>query len=337
MSIDKKIFGELSAPYSMLRFTMDGINYAISASEAREGEILLVDLDHEVVKKVIGLAGGIMSIVKVPGRRDLFFAIQRFYPVFKSEEAEVVCFALKDTQEEVCRAQIVSRVGLPFAHRISVDVAGGKLRLIGATLCRSKAYTEDWSTAGYVCRYEIDDDMNASEPVMLIPQLTKNHGMYTDTNGDIYVSGEEGIWKIDKENNVEKTAELPVGDLCLYDVDGDGEKEILCISPFHGDSVKVLKKSDGTWTTAAETPITFGHAIWCGSCGGRTTLLVCERGSEKKIRRYCFSDTGALIEKEAIDSGTGTTNFDVTVDGAGLTILAANHARGEVAQYRVRV
>lgn len=335
MTVEKTIFGKIDMPYSMMKFTMDGTAYAISASEAREGEILLVDLDHDVKKKVVGLAGGSMGIVKVPGERNKFFAIQKFYPVFQSEQAEVICFALEDLEQDVCTAKILAKVDLPFVHRISVDRVGETVRLIGATLCRSKAFTEDWSTAGFVCSYEVDKEMHISEPVMLIPEIHKNHGMVTDTDGMIYVSGEEGIWKIYPDNRVEKVNECPVGDLCLYDVDGDGEKEILCISPFHGDRVKVLKENGGAWNVCGETAITFGHALWCGKCGNETGLLVCERGNEKKIRRYSVSADGTLNDRGEIEAGTGTTNFVVEETADGLEILAANHAVGEVAGYNV--
>ena len=41
--------------------------------------------------------------------------------------------------------------------------------------------------------------------------------------------------------------DTPASDAVLVDLDGDGEKELAVLSPFHGDKISIYKKKEGVF------------------------------------------------------------------------------------------
>lgn len=340
--IVKEKLANISMCYCITLMIYNDREYCICASENREGEIVMIDTETKAVSKITGLAGGVMAVIPVPEENGGFLAIQKFYPVFDSRKAEVIYGKISGEMTEVMEAQVTTVTKLPYVHRIALTGKQGERRMIAASLCENKDYIEDWSRPGAVYEYILDKDMQVKERRTLVTGITKNHGMFTyEKQGGSYilVSGESGVWAIDTKGTVQKFFDEPISDLCLYDVDGDGMDEIVCIAPFHGNTMQIWKMTKKGWECIAEEPVTFGHAIWSGKCGNGSLLLSCSRGGRKNttIYRPSEGDGGFALEIMDIDEGGGASNICVKEAGEAVELYAANHETGEVARYIIEL
>ncbi|MCI8505116.1 MAG: hypothetical protein HFI67_05390, partial [Lachnospiraceae bacterium] len=80
--IVKERLAFLSMCYSVTLMEVNGREYCVSASEERDGKVVLVDTETKEVAEIAGLAGGVMAVVPIPEENGGFLAIQKFYPVF---------------------------------------------------------------------------------------------------------------------------------------------------------------------------------------------------------------------------------------------------------------
>ena len=337
--IMKEKLAQLSMCYSISLMNYKGREYCVSASEERGGEIVMVDTETKKLSKIAGLDGGVMAVIPVPKQDGVFLAIQKFYPVFDSQEAEVVCCKISGEICDVMEAEVKTVVPLPFVHRIALTGKPGVRRLIAATLCGGKDFADDWSRPGAVYEYLLNEDMQVCKTRTLLEGITKNHGMYTyEKKGGSYIliSGAEGVWGIDGQCAVRKLCDEPVSDLCMYDVDGDGTDEMVCISPFHGNAMKVLKRTSQGWEAIAQEALDFGHAVWSGRCGDGVLLISCSRSGDKctKLYRPCTAEAFGLEQMKA-DEGAGASNICVKEMENSVVLYAANHEQGEVARYTI--
>lgn len=81
-----------------------------------------------------------MSIIPIPEKNGDFLAVQRFFPTFQSEDAEIVWGRYENGKWE-----IKTLFKLPYLHRFDILEANGKLYFLGAVLCNSKQFKDDWS------------------------------------------------------------------------------------------------------------------------------------------------------------------------------------------------
>ena len=337
----KERLAKLSMCYSITVMDINGRPTCLCASEEREGLIAMVDTASKQETVLKGLGGGVMAMIPVPEIPNSFLAIRKFFPVFDSKEAEIVLCRVPDSfegGETEAEVTLVARV--PYVHRIALAGIPGQRRIIVSTLCEDKDFIEDWSRPGATFSYAVDGDFEVTGIKEIIGGIFKNHGMYTyEKRGGAYVlvSGDGGVWAIDANDNAVKICGEPVSDLCMFDVDGDGVDEMICIAPFHGDEFRVMKNVNGRWEILAAADISFGHALWCGKCGDETLLISCSRGGDKSIKLYRLteSDEGWALEEAVADSGVGTSNIYVEPDGDGICLYASNHGAGEVARYRI--
>lgn len=340
--ITKEKLAVLPIGYCISLMELQGRQYCITASEDRDGELLLIDTQTKSVQKVTGLSGGVMSILPIPEREGEFLAIQRFYPVFDSKEAEIVHCRLGHLDGETIPATVRTVADLPYVHRIALTGTPQARTLVAATLCHGKDYIDDWSKPGAVYSYRLDSELNVFDRRLLLDGIYKNHGMYQyRKTGGMYVlvSGEQGVWVIDGTGACEKLCNEPVSDLCMFDVDGDGMDEMICIAPFHGDTLKVLKKSGDAWITLAQEKLSFGHAVWCGLCSGAPVILACNRGGDRATTLYRPVRSGEKLDLTCVDVdlGVGATNIAVQPQAQGLVLYAANHGCDETARYMIEL
>ena len=151
---------------------MDGVTYGVFASESRDttGAVALSpDLREFTLWEK---PGGCMGIVQVPGKEE-FLVIQRFYPVFQSEEAEISWYY---RQGKEWKRKVLFQI--PFVHRIEILKEKGQLYLLICKLCQAKKFVDDWSTAGSVlaCRL-FPETREAGGQQVILEGLYKNHGL----------------------------------------------------------------------------------------------------------------------------------------------------------------
>ena len=336
----KEKLAALSMCYSITVMEYHGREYCISASEERDGGIVMIDTETKAVSELEGLAGGVMAVIPIPEHEGEFLSIQKFYPIFDSGKAQVVRCRISGEISPKMQAEVSVVADIPFVHRIALAGTPGKRKIIAATLCRDKAFIDDWSQPGSVYEYDLDENFKVVGITPLIQGITKNHGMYLyEKQGGSYIliSGEQGVWVIDEKSGFRKLSEEAISDLCMFDVDGDGIDEMVCIAPFHGDHMKVFKKTAEDWEYIADEPIHFGHAIWSGMCGEKPLIISCSRGEDKctRIYRQVIRKGEFLLESTDIDEGVGASNIHVVEKDGAVVLYAANHGIGQVARYTI--
>lgn len=343
MQIRQKTLASLAAGYAVATMTLNGKPYYLAGSEAEGGGCLLISATTGRTYPLAGLRGGIMSMVPIPERPGAFLAIQKFYPVFRSEQAEIVYVQMVPKRDGTLACEVNKLCALPFVHRIALVGGEGSRRVVAATLCREKRFVEDWATEGSV--YEIplpDAPGEATKPNMIFTGIRKNHGMFQHQSGGkdvVVVSGEEGVFELTHHGegvwSIQKILAEPTGDVWMYDIDGDGAQELLTIAPFHGDSLRIYRKENGGWKVFHELELRFGHAVWAGSILGRVFILSASRAGDKALSVYRVEPGeggGCAIERKAVYEGLGSAQLAVYSEGDTVRVVTSNHGQNEVGE-----
>ena len=221
-----------------------------------------------------------MTVTQVPGQ-PILMATQKFYSPNDSAAAKIVYYRRMDG---VWKCEVLCE--LTFVHRFGVLERGGRYYLIACTLKSAHAFKNDWTCPGRIWVAPFPEDItqyNADNPLSLTPLVSglyKNHGfeICQDEAGTFaMVACENGVYKVvppaepEGEWSCEKLLDTPASDVLYLDFDGDGERELLVLSPFHGDTLTIHKKIDGAFTEVYRHPkrLPFLHAIWGAEIGGK--------------------------------------------------------------------
>lgn len=348
MKVNKRILAELPMVYAVQRIDLRGETHLLAASEDKR-ECLLFSPPDWNASAVWHRPGGTMNMTAYPGRPGELLAIQKFFPIFQSEQACVIHASQGAAVAEPWQVQEL--FPLPYVHRIETVQAGGVPFLIAATLCGSKRHQEDWSSAGALYAARFPEEAGGEwELRPILTGLTKNHGLLVDrTDGTeaVLVSAEEGLFRISVPSEpkgewlAERMLDRPVSEAVLLDLDGDGELELAAVEPFHGDRLAVYKRRAGRWEPIFEGGVSFGHVILEVKAAGKTGLLVGNRSGSRALEIWLpdsYCGEGELrFGKFVVDEGVGPTQALVLEDKEGLKILSANHYRGEVALYEIEL
>lgn len=339
MNVTKRVLAELEAVYAVSQLVIDGKLHFVAATESY-GSCLLFSPPDWTPSVVWDGPGGTMTLCQLPDRDASMLAIQRFFPIFKSEEARIVLARAGESITEPWTVTLLAE--MPFAHRCDVVSVGGAPYLVAASLCGGKDYQDDWSRPGAVCVSPLPTTAGAPcDLQVVLSGISKNHGLQVatiDGRQTVLVSGEEGLWAIRVPDNPGDTWQSVcmingcISDVYSYDLDRDGEPEMVTIEPFHGDILRLYKRSGNTWNPIFESDINFGHAIWAGAILGAPTVIVGSRGGEKNLTVF-QARSGDLSRMDSIvlDAGVGSTQVAVSEN----LVLSANHATGQVVMYEI--
>lgn len=290
------------------------------------GVIDLVDPDTFETVCASTAPGGGMNIVPLKENGE-FLCIQKFFPGFKSEGADVV-WGYED--ENGYHTKEVLQ--LPFLHRIEVVQIRNEDYLMCATLCKTKEYIDDWSYPGSVYVGKINyEERSIGELQVVYADIFQNHGLTKlENQGGILIAGKNGVHRLvppavenDEWEIIEEITD-PTSDCVAVDIDGDGELEYGTITPFHGKDFNIYKKTDGKFKKIYTLPGThkFGHAIWAGAFNGKPAFIVGFRDAGKEL--ILVEQNGEKIEEHLIDANLGPANVTVIPHKQGDLICAAN-------------
>lgn len=284
--------------------------------------------------------GGTMNIVPVPGKRDTYFATQKFLPVFAAQDCTLNLVEYRDNTWRVKEI-----MPFPYLHRFDLFERNGNLFFFGGTLCRHKEFQQDWSQPGSVYTGRLDPE-RLGEPFELrelYRGITKHHGLWYEkdwgADGAYFVSGTEGVFAFSIPTSgedwcVEQILDHEVSDMALCDADGDGVLELATIEPFHGNKAIIYRKQMGAYVPEQEYGIDFGHVIWGGLAAGKNRFLLGYRRQAMEL--LAISWENGRWETEQIDKGTGPSQIAVKQVGGVTQILAANRQIDELALYELR-
>ncbi len=349
MKIEKKIIGNLEKCYALAPLTYQGKPHMLVAAE-KVNQCRLYDLEGNLCDIVWEEPGGTMSMVQVPGSDGQFIATHKFYSPNDSKEAKLVLASPTDHGWE-----IKTLAKLPFVHRFDIITRNGTDYIIACTLKSGHEYKEDWRFPGkiQVCVLPKDlscvNEENPLEFYVIKENLLKNHG-YTKTEIDgidrAVVASNEGVFCVTPPKSqegdwtIEHLIEEPSSDAVLVDFDNDGEKEMLTISPFHGDQIHIFKKKDGEYHKiyTYDRKIEFAHAIWGGEICGRQGVLIGHRKGERDLLLFTCSDQKQLtFEAEVLDHDVGPANVLHFKKDQKDYVLSANREVNEIALYQLNL
>ena len=332
--------------YAVGNITLDGQVYYAAASEDRMGKMYLVDSKTGAVSEVKGGLGGVMAELDVDGENAVF-CIEEFYPVFDSATAKIIKVVLeKDgTGYKAADRKLVAEV--PYVHRIAQLREEDGSYIAAGKLCKHKENSDDWSTSGTmeIGLYKKDEENIGLQQVC--DGIYKHHAMFIKKNkegyDDLYYGGTSGAFRTVRKNGewlTEQLLSVPISDIVVEDLDGDGNDEIAIIEEFHGDKAVIFKDYGCGWERALELPLSFGHVLWGGTFLGKPGLITGSRSGEKKLILYRFTRGEekkiSVIEETVIDEGQAPAQIIVNESGDSAEIVAANHGMAQLVRYQCR-
>jgi hypothetical protein len=344
MNIHKQKLADLEGVYSTSIIDLDGKRYLAGASENRGKESFLFSPPHWEKSLLWGTPGGVMNIVQIPGTSRLL-SITDFYPVFQSENAAVCEITPAGNFQDPWNIEQV--LSVPFVHRIGLVKNVDAAYLLCCSLCKSKAFQDDWSTPGSLFISPIPEKNNP-DPWRLkeiFTGLSKNHGLFIYRDNQVFVAAGEGIFFFDfsrydlnRDIKPAHVSETPTSDIFVDDMDNDGNLEMGTIEPFHGNSFALYRLRDSGPVLLHRSELEFGHVVWIGTIFGVPSAITANRGGDKALVLH-QNKTGNIEndrwEKTVIDSGTGTTQISVFAGQDKVYVFAANHGIGEIGLYTV--
>lgn len=349
MRAKKRVIAKLDKCYSLSDVYFQGKHRFLVATE-KAGPCLLFEEDGTQSGTVWTGPGGVMTMAQVPGADGQFLAIQRFYSPNDSKEARIVVAAPGAGEEWKVR----TLCDLPFVHRFGILQRNGVDYLIACCLKTDHKHKDDWSAPGACYGAILPKDLSPYEreqqqlPLRPLKEgMLKNHG-YSILRQDGYdtavIGCEQGTFLFtppeepEGEWEIQHICAIPSSDSVLIDLDGDGELELGCISPFHGASLTIYHL-DGNgnyypcWKYAhpeAETEMI--HATWAGTVLGKATWLVGWRKGSQRTIAITYQDGD--YRTELIDADAGCANVLHFVDREGNdVVIGANREKDEVVLY----
>ncbi len=346
MNIEKKVLQNISKCYSIAPLRYQGAEYILVASEKMD-RCALFDIQGKEIETVFTEPGGVMTMVQVPDTDGQFLATHKFYSPNDSIQAKLVIVTPVEGVWEVR-----TLVRLPFVHRFDILHRNGINYLIACTLKSGHQYKEDWTSPGKVYAAVLPEDLsgynedNQLELTVIKEGLYRNHGYYRVEEGGIptaLISSENGIVQFippagaGEHWTVKELLKVPASDAVLLDLDGDGERELGVIAPFHGDSFSIYKKQDEVFKKVYEHPekLEFLHSIYGGELCKKPSIVVGYRRGDSKLISISYDKEEGDYRSTVIDSGCGSANiYHYVKDGRDI-IISANREIDEIAMYTI--
>lgn len=345
MKIKKIKTHELEKCYAICPLTYNGREHMLVAAE-KVNKCLLFDLDGNLEETVWEGPGGTMTMVQLPGSNGQFLATHLFYSPNDSKAAKIVLASPRGKDDW----EIKTLVDLPFVHRFDILTSGGVNYLIACALKSGHEYKEDWSSPGKIWVCELPEDLSGVDEnhqlqlTALKEGLLKNHGYCrVEQDGKVWsaVAADNGIFKVvppaekGGEWTVETLTEDAASDMTFADFDGDGEAEMLVMTPFHGDKVKIYKKVDGVYTCihTFDKDYEFAHAIWGTEMFGKGVAIIGHRKGDRDLLACVYGEDGYKLE--VLDHDVGPANVRCYQKGSRIGLVSTNREINEIAFYEI--
>ncbi len=330
--------------YAVAAFKVGGRLQLFYASEGH-GPCYMYDAQTLEKRVVWEEPGGTMCIVPLEDTDGDFLAVQHFFPTFQSENSTIVHGHYDQGTE---KWTITTLIRLPFIHRFDVLHTAHENYLIACTLATSKKDKEDWSDPGKV--YVAALPANLEEKISLsviLDGLVKNHGYsrihLEDGSPASLVSSASGVHKIvppqavGEKWTISHLMDQESSDVCMIDMDGDGNNEMAVIEGFHGSVLKIYKEQDTKYTEVyrCKRKMNFIHAIWAGNLRGVPTMLFGYRRHALELFLVQYDQQTKEYFEYTLDIGTGPSNVTVAQGNEYDMILSSSRHIGEATLYYV--
>lgn len=343
--MEKKVLSRLEKCYSIAPLSYKGRQHILIAAEKTDRCIMFDENGNEETTVWSG-PGGVMAMVQIPDTDGQFLATHKFYSPNDSKEAKIV-LAYPDVDGKF---NIRTLVELPFVHRFDILKSENANYLIACTLKSDHHYKDDWSVPGKVYVAKLPRNIveftkhNRLQLEVLKEGMLKNHGYCKVTEGgkeSSLICSENGVFRFYPPNNdseswkVEKILDAPSSDAVLIDLDNDGVKELVVLSPFHGDQISIYKLQKGAYKKIYDYPEKkeFLHAIWACTLEGKPTVILGNRKGKRQLMALTWNKEHNQYLVQILDEGCGPANaFKYDYQGREI-IISTNREINEIAMY----
>lgn len=343
MKLVKKNIYHLEKCYSLAKIQYGGNGHIIVASE-KNSKCIMFNLNGEPEHIIWNEPGGTMSICPSPDDGEgVFLATQKMYSPDESTESEIVM--VYPDKEGAWKCVTIAKI--PFAHRFGIVKANKKRYLVVSTLKSAHSYTGDWSTPGKYIAAQLPEHITDKTQLqwnVIVDGLFHNHGYCErhDKNG-IYsvISADSGVYEIHPpitENDTWQVSLLtpdPTSDMAFLDFDGDGKDEMITLSPYHGDTIKLYKNTKSAeyeciYTFSQKRP--FVHSIFAGKINEIPIAVIGHRsGASRDLMGFSFHN--GIPDMEVLDKDCGSANVLYYKNGDRNCLVSANREIDEIAFY----
>ena len=238
---------------------------------------------------------------------------------------------------------------LDYLHRFDTLLApDGTRYLFAAALHSGKTDKNDWSNPGHMYAGILAPTEELPKPVSLtqLPgEFYMNHGFCKaewEGREAAFTTSREGafVWLPPEQAGGEWTMRqllsFPVSDIAVSDIDGDGEKELACLLPFHGNEFHIYHKSAEGYEEVYTYPVEndFYHAVISASVHGEKVFV----GGARKLTADIFvirwdPETCSFVPQQ-LEAGPGPSNLAMLNLPGEDILLSANRMIFEAAFYR---
>lgn len=347
MKITKQVVSNAPKCYSLAPFWREG-NYHFLVATEKLGPCQLFDENGTLIETVWTQPGGVMTMVQVPNCETQFLATQEFYSPNDSARAKIVIA----TRHGENNWSVRTLARAPFVHRFGLLQREGIWYLLVCCLKSGHQYKDDWTMPGKVFAAELPDDLSVFDEDHQLPlteikgNLYHNHGYsaYCDKGiNTALVTCDDGVFQFTPppergaEWGVRQLYHAPVSDAVLCDFDGDGEPELGCIAPFHGDKLFICRKNKaGAYERAWELPYhaKMLHATCACTLQGKKVWIVGYRKGSRNLMLISFEN--GSYQTQILDENCGSANAIHFINQQGEdVIVSANREIDEAAIYTV--
>lgn len=330
----KKILIELPFVYTVNEFTLGDQFFFAAGSERDHGAYLINPESNDLIKIADG-PGGMMSILPISGYNDQLVSVMGLFPPFIGLEAGIFSHSKIDGNWETRKV-----ISLPFAHRCEILTINCVNHLFIATVSKYKENPADWSKPGELHHAIIGNTESAEWATDLVfSDLTRNHGMTKSmimNREAICISGAEGIFAIQQGSGnkweISRLFDHEVSEFSFFDLDNDGEDELVTIEPFHGNSLNIYKKNKTGWQIQYTSPLSFGHGLSTGKFQGQNVVVAGNRRDSGDLELHKVHALDK-VEKCIVEHNVGATQTKVVRYNEVDYILSSNQTNNEVALY----
>lgn len=344
LSFEKINLGSIEKCYSALGVMQGGKPCLIFGGEGQGSLRAFRGEDFSTCDVIWEGGGGTMSIVPLPGKDGWALASRGFYSMVQSEESTIEIIR--------CRGGVFSHepiARLPYLHRFDTLLApDGARYIVAATLHSGKTDKDDWSKPGHLFIGALPEDLEASFSVALTPlpgDFYMNHGFCRSQwrgREAAFIASREGVFALLPPEEAggawtrEPLVDMPVSDIAVADVDGDGTPEIAALLPFHGNQFKIFRCENGAYKEGYAYPVEndFYHAVISGTIAGETLFV----GGARKGAADTFVIRWDAAEKryvpQRLEAGQGPSNLALLNAPGEDLLLCANRMVFEAAVFR---
>lgn len=361
--IKKTVLDKIEKGYALLITRTAGGDVLFVGSEREGGESRIINIKTGEVSLATDQVGGMMHIINLPDQTSApksrkYLAAMGMYAPFIGRQAAV--YLLEDSGMWGLPWTVTKQFEMPFVHRLGYKSLGGRQNLLVAVVSDDKENPDDWSKPGRLYCCDVEAGANKGEwsfsPVG--GELFRHHGMWTGTidgTEEVLVSAAEGIFGIHEDSNgsfvLTQLVKNEVSEMIFADLDGDGHDELVTIEPFHGNLIRVYKRSEpstgafdpNNWNIIWERDdLHFAHGLNVVPVQGRQLIIVGNRRSGCELLGFVYSAQNGDFSRIVIDEGVGPTQIEpwfgptcTEKDPQAISLLSCNQESQEVAMYSI--